>query len=361
MVDEPVDNRSEVVFLYDAVRTNPNGNPMSAENEPRVDSNTNRAIVTDVRLKRYIRDQLDDDGHGVYIKDLSGQVSDRDYLVEDILPDGLKDNLKDADDIESLEEGSEVLERLESSYELFLDNAADVRMFGATFSYDGESDVIEMVDDYFPSSAEGPMQFMPARSLNTVEHNDEYDSLTSVVTTGKDKQQGGFDLADNRLRYALFPFGGVVNENAAEDTRLTQDDVRRLDTLLWRALKNQTLTRSKVGQNPRLYMRVEYETDSYHVGALQEYLELDEENTEDVNALRSSSQVVVDMSKLVDVISERDDHVQKVHVVGDPLLRYSVGDTVMDSNDFFEHLRGLGVEVREVDVASEALETLPDQ
>ena len=62
---DTVQNRSEIVFLYDAVDANPNGNPLSGENRPRIDPVTNQAVVTDVRLKRYLRDQLEDDGHGV--------------------------------------------------------------------------------------------------------------------------------------------------------------------------------------------------------------------------------------------------------------------------------------------------------
>jgi len=72
MSDTPdsVTNRSEIVFLYDAVDANPNGNPLSGANRPRIDPQTQQAIVTDVRLKRYLRDQLDDDGHGVYIRNV---------------------------------------------------------------------------------------------------------------------------------------------------------------------------------------------------------------------------------------------------------------------------------------------------
>jgi len=45
-------NRSEIVFAYDAVDANPNGNPLSGANRPRIDPQTDQAIVTDVRLKR---------------------------------------------------------------------------------------------------------------------------------------------------------------------------------------------------------------------------------------------------------------------------------------------------------------------
>src|SRR6056297_1425671 len=86
---DTVQNRSEIVFLYDAVDANPNGNPLSGSNRPRIDPQTQQAIVTDVRLKRYLRDQLDDDGHGVYIRNVQdeGEQYTRAKLLEDRLKD----------------------------------------------------------------------------------------------------------------------------------------------------------------------------------------------------------------------------------------------------------------------------------
>jgi len=93
----------------------------------------------------------------------------------------------------------------------------------------------------------GPVQFLPAKSLNEVEDNEEYDSLTSVISTGDGNRQGGFDLDDKRIKYGIFPFWGLVDNHGAESTNLSETDVKRLDSLCWRALKNQTTSRSKTG------------------------------------------------------------------------------------------------------------------
>jgi len=53
---------------------------------------------------------------------------------------------------------------------------------------------------------------------------------------------------------------GLVDNHGAESTNLSETDVKRLDSLCWRALKNQTTSRSKLGQEPRLYVRPEYKT-----------------------------------------------------------------------------------------------------
>src|SRR5699024_7864149 len=238
-----VENRSEIVFLYDAVDANPNGNPLSGANRPRKDPVTDQAVVTDVRLKRYLRDQLEDDGHGVYIT--STRNSEYAKTREEMLKNSL--GITDPEEVG------------EDAFDGFLDNAVDARYFGATLSIDTSDDeIIEAVEDQLPDHLTGPVQFSPGKSLHPVVENEEYNSLTSVIGTQAEKDQGGFDRDDHRLKYALIGIHGLVDEHGAENTNLSENDVKRLDTLCWRSIKNQTITRSKVGQEPRLYLRVEY-------------------------------------------------------------------------------------------------------
>ncbi|PIW11018.1 MAG: type I-B CRISPR-associated protein Cas7/Csh2, partial [Caldiserica bacterium CG17_big_fil_post_rev_8_21_14_2_50_35_7] len=58
-MSEMIKNRSEILFLYDVTNSNPNGDPLD-ENKPRIDEGTGINIVTDVRLKRTVRDYLHD-------------------------------------------------------------------------------------------------------------------------------------------------------------------------------------------------------------------------------------------------------------------------------------------------------------
>ena len=102
-----LENRSEIVLLYDARDTNPNGDPLAANNPPRVDSQTNQAVVTDVRLKRYIRDELFEEGHNIFVKSSSQIYGDefekgaasRAELVNNILEDLDYEDIDDADSI----------------------------------------------------------------------------------------------------------------------------------------------------------------------------------------------------------------------------------------------------------------------
>lgn len=332
-------NRSEILFVYDAQDCNPNGNPIG-DNRPRRDPDTGQGIITDVRLKRYLRDQLLEDGFDIYVKKLDGDARTRTSLVLDIL-DGVSD--------------AESIEEIDDIGEQFLSAATDVRYFGATLSFeasDNEDDEKRRaaLNSTFPNHYQGPVQFLPSKSLNRVEENEEYDSLTSVISTGEDKRQGGFDLDDKRIKYGIFPFWGLVDNNGAKSTNLSTEDVERLDTLCWRALKNQTTSRSKLGQAPRLYVRVEYEEGNYHVGGLQDLVELSEASSE---PLRSVKDVVVDISALLDELERAAERIEKVHVVGDGRLELEHGEETLRASDLGELLAERGHNVHEIDVIEE--------
>lgn len=330
-----VQNRSEIVFVYDAEDTNPNGNPLSANDKPRVDETTGRAVVTDVRLKRYLRDQLDDDGFGIYIRNPSkGDYEDvpgRDQLFKRVV--GLSEEYIENGDVDATD--------------AFLQNAVDVRYFGATCSF--SSDFQDKLGDEFPGQFIGPVQFSHARSLNRVVHKSEAKQLSTVVASDESDEQGTF-ATDNRLQYAIVPFHGIVNEVGAESTKLTAEDVERLDTLCWRALKNQTLTRSKKGHQPRLYLRVEYSTDGFHIGTLDDGLSL-EQSKQDTE-LRNITDVVLGVDDLLDALNEHSDHIETVHVKADRHLTVDTGDASGGPETLIEALEQVvgSDSIREVDV-----------
>ena len=83
-------NRSELVFLYDISYANPNGDPLD-ENKPRIDEETEINIVTDVRLKRTIRDYLHDfKDQNIFVKEIEyepGKIQNAKLRAEDYLLD----------------------------------------------------------------------------------------------------------------------------------------------------------------------------------------------------------------------------------------------------------------------------------
>lgn len=354
---DTVQHRSEIVFLYDAVDANPNGNPLSGSNRPRIDPQTQQAIVTDVRLKRYLRDQLDDDGHGVYIRNA---MSDEGYARtrEELLSACVKDTVAhvEKNDVGEMEDG----ELAERAFGEFLDESADVRYFGATMSIDA-NDALGAVEDALPNHFTGPVQFSPGKSMHAVSENEEYDSLTSVIATQEGKEQGGFDLDDNRIQYGLIRFHGLVDEHGAADTKLTETDVRCLDTLCWRALKNQTISRSKVGQEPRLYCRVEYTEESFHLGGLDKDLALDGVESEPDEELRNVRDLAVDIDEFVRRLSDASEQVERVRVVASDVLRFTHDGRLGGPASFYNALGdAVGDDAVEViDVYEEYPETLP--
>lgn len=348
-----VENRSEIVFLYDAVDANPNGNPLSGANRPRIDPQTDQAIVTDVRLKRYLRDQLDDDGHGVYIRNV--QEDGEQYTRAKLLEDRLK--AVEPDDYD-LDDDGEADQFREDVFGEFLDNSVDVRYFGATMSVDTDDEYADHLPDHFT----GPVQFSPGKTMHAVTENEEYDSLTSVIATQEGKEQGGFDLDDHRIQYGLIRFHGLVDEHGAADTNLDQADIERLDTLCWRAIKNQTISRSKVGQEPRLYLRVEYADESYHLGGLDKDLELDEDHCEPDDELRNVRDLAVDIGGVVDRLDRHADRIESVHVVVSDVLDISWNGELGGPGRLYDALAdAVGKDsVHKVDVYDEYPETLPN-
>ena len=61
-----ISNNSDFLFIYEAIQCNPNGDP-DQENKPRMDYDTNTNLVTDTRVKRYIRDFLKQEGQEIFV------------------------------------------------------------------------------------------------------------------------------------------------------------------------------------------------------------------------------------------------------------------------------------------------------
>lgn len=351
---DTVQNRSEIVFLYDAVDANPNGNPLSGSNRPRIDPQTQQAIVTDVRLKRYLRDQLDDDGHGVYIRNVQedGNQHTRGKLLEDRLKE------VDPDDYD-LNDDEDATRFRDDVFGEFLENSVDVRYFGATMSVDTDDDYAKHLPDHFT----GPVQFSPGKTMHAVNENEEYNSLTSVIATQENKQQGGFDLDDHRIQYGLIRFHGLVDEHGAEDTNLTPEDVKRLDTLCWRSIKNQTISRSKVGQEPRLYCRVEYADESFHLGGLDKDLTLDGDRSKPDEELRNVRDLVLEADDFVRRLENASDRIEQVRIIASDVLKLSYEGEVGGPEVLYDGLRDAvgsnAVEV--VDVYDEQTVAGPDE
>ena len=289
-------NRSELVFLYDVRDANPNGDP--DENKPRIDEETGINIVTDVRLKRTIRDYL----HKFKGKDVWLMEESKEGTAERKTREEKLDELWQKFEIQSREEGGKKL----------LEQYIDLRLFGATIAGKKEKKKGEKVFTWI-----GPVQFNFGRSLHRVEP--VFVKGTSVLPTEEKKAGGAFTEAWV-LPYSLICFYGVINENGAKDTGLSEEDVSDLLDGMWNGTKN-LITRSKFGQMPRFLMRVVYNEGNYHIGDLDKKIRLlDSEGKEvdkdgkDGKEIRYISDVKLDITELVKTLKAKKDRIEKIQI-----------------------------------------------
>lgn len=276
-MSEIVKNRSELIFLYDIENTNPNGDPMD-ENRPRIDEETEINIVTDVRLKRTIRDYL------------YNFLNEEIFIIEEINEDGTqktRESRLEELKIKSKDDGSKLLK-----------NYIDLRLFGATIAVKN-----------MPLTWMGPVQFKFGKSLHKVEPKTI--KGTSVMPSKENVKRGTF-IETQILPYSLISFYGIINENAAKSTGLKESDVDLLMNGIWNGTKN-LITRSKIGQMPRLLLRVIYKEDNFHMGDLDKKMKLillNEDTGE--KSLRSISEIKLDISELIETINSNKDKIERI-------------------------------------------------
>ncbi|HOP95643.1 MAG: type I-B CRISPR-associated protein Cas7/Csh2 [Dictyoglomaceae bacterium] len=288
---------SEILFIYDAQMTNPNGDP-DDENKPRMDYEKEVNLVSDVRLKRYIRDYLESKGYEIFITKVEGETVNATERLEKLLN---KEKLKNL----SKEDIDKVLEKL-----------IDVRLFGATMplkAQEGEKGA--------SSTFTGPVQFTWGYSLNKV----ELVTSSSITSTFSGRDQGGKGEygtigKDWRLYYSLIAFYGIVSGYRAQYTRLSEDDVKLLDEALIQAIPQMASTRSKIGQKPRLLLRVEYKDSNTFLGDMRGKILLDKEE-----GLRDIKDFELDLSNLVRFLEENQRNIEKIYLFEDVELRIKDG------------------------------------
>lgn len=298
-----VKNRSEIVFLYDVKDANPNGDPLD-ENKPRIDEETGINIVTDVRLKRTIRDYLMNfKDQEIFVRektDEKGNIQDAKLRAKDFLND-----VKDLESKGFNEEKNIIKDKI-------VESCIDVRLFGATIPLDlsiKEGSKTKSVTGSITLT--GPVQFRMGRSLHKVEM--KHIKGTGAFASRADATQKTFREEDI-LPYSLICFYGIINENAAKHTKLTEEDVNLLLDGLWNGTKN-LISRSKAGQMPRLLLKVNYKESNYHIGDLDKRIKLRSEKN-DVE-IRDISDVVLDGSELIETLNKNKDKIESIDIRGD--------------------------------------------
>lgn len=283
--------RNEVIFLYDAKDVNPNGDPF--ENKPRIDDETGLNLVTDTRLKRTVRD---------YIEAFRKMPV---FISIKRNPDG---------SLQSREERLKELKIDRANKDQIFEKYIDLRLFGATIAVERSENPEGKREKGWSITRIGPVQFNIGRSLNRVKV--ETIKGTSVMPSESGLSQGTF-IETSIVHYSLICFHGIVNENAGVNTRLQEEDLDVLFDSLWNGTKN-LITRSKVGQQPRLLLRVIYKEKEFHIGDIHKLLSIS--SPVDEMSIRDLKEITLDTNKLIETLSNNSDKIEKLQIKLDPLL-----------------------------------------
>jgi len=175
-----------------------------------------------------------------------------------------------------------------------------VRLFGAVQAT-GEADHLT-----------GPVQFNWGYSLNNVELQ-ESKTITSSFSSGKGVGK------DYRVKYSFLAFSGGINGLTAKDTRLSESDVKLLDEAIVKSIPLNR-TRSKIGQTPRFYLRIEMEDNEIVLNDLREYIDLEYNTTEE--KVRKIDDVTLDISELLDYLNKKENKIKEINYWFDSKLKF---------------------------------------
>jgi len=289
----------EILFLYDAKMANPNGDP-DEENKPRMDYATSRALVSDVRLKRYLRDYWLDGGRDVWVRTLEGDTVTADQRLK-ALAEVYKEETRQDLDVKKAAPPEFI--------NWLLARLIDVRLFGATMPIKGDA-----AGQGGGITFTGPVQFAWGYSLHPVEIVES--ATISSTFAGRESNFGTFGK-DWRLHYGLIAFMGRVSATRAQATGLKGGDLDALEDALLRAIPAQATTRSKFGQTPRLYLHVRYREGEYPfppVGDFRDLVRFAPNEGIPPRKVRSVDDYALDLSPLAKALSERIAAIEEIRL-----------------------------------------------
>ena len=217
-----ITKRHEFVLLFDVVNGNPNGDP-DAGNAPRIDPETGHGFVSDVCLKRKIRNYVclakvttngtAEDGYDVYVKEKA--VLNQQHL-----------RAYEAKGLDPKASGKKKAGQISTARAWMCQNFFDIRMFGAVMGLEINCGQVR-----------GPVQLAFARSIDPITALEQAITRMAVATEREAEKQEGDNRTMGRkeiVPYALYRVHGYVSPHLAADTGFSEDDLK----LLWQSLMN---------------------------------------------------------------------------------------------------------------------------
>ncbi|MEA4815309.1 MAG: type I-C CRISPR-associated protein Cas7/Csd2 [Lachnospiraceae bacterium] len=210
-MENPIKNRYEFVILFDVENGNPNGDP-DAGNMPRVDAETGHGLVTDVCIKRKIRN---------YIQMLKCDEPPFKIFIKEILNDKLEDAYKN----EGITKKTKKTEEIKQAQRFMCKNYYDIRTFGAVMS----------TGDCPCGVVRGPVQLNFAKSIDPIAAQ-EITITRMAVTNAKDSESKETEMGKKSfVPYGLYKMEGFISAVLAQNsTGFSEEDL----SLFWEAIIN---------------------------------------------------------------------------------------------------------------------------
>lgn len=267
--------KSEILFLYESTYSIPNGDPFTGEQ--RYDEETKKILVSDVRIKRFVRDFLFDNGHDIYVR------NDRANVKEGDAESGAASRFNTLEAANKGKKAEDILAQL-----------IDVRLFGGISTKKGNA-----------VNLTGPVQFALLNpSLNAVDLRMHQN--TSVFASSTDNTRGAIGTT-TVVPYALCQIHGWINPYSARHTNLSEADVELLLGALWHSINNAN-TRTKSNQSSLLLLQVVYSEPTRKLYGLDRAIALKTEDKEE--QIRSADDYTLNFDRLQQLVAS--DSVQEV-------------------------------------------------
>lgn len=212
--DKTVTNRHDFVYFFDCQDGNPNGDP-DFDNTPRFDPETFQGLVSDVCLKRKIRDYVGllkgaEEGYKIFVSSGIALEEQQEKPYREL----------------NIEPKTQDRHKISDARAWMCSNFYDIRAFGAVMS----------TTDFNCGQVRGPVQITFARSRSRVFSNEH--CITRVAYTKKEKAESTSASTEigrkHTIAYGFYRAHGFINPACAKLTKFNEDDL----SILWKALVN---------------------------------------------------------------------------------------------------------------------------
>ena len=288
--------KSEIFFLYETSYNIPNGDPFTGEQ--RYDEETKKILVSDVRIKRFVRTYLEDiEGEHIYVSDKTGADKKDSKGVLTYIAQNKEWNPRQKTDIAEIMKG-----------------LIDVRLFGgiSTLTNNDTKNIKVNKKECTNGHVQftGPVQFAALNpSLNRV--NLRMHQNTSHFTSNEDNAQGAI-ATTTLVPYSVVQIHGWINPTVAKSTDLKEDDLKTMFKALWYGTggEGSSFSRSKVGQDSLLLLVIDYKQDFDKLYGIDRTIKLKLNEGLKDEQIRSMDDYDFDFSKLQELA--KNDKIEKI-------------------------------------------------